>query len=91
MKRPIIILTLYALPCTCIADKDQSIMFGEPDPIYQERSMDTAADEQAEHCKQLRAQIQNLKYRPLRRNAVVERYRIECETDDVGASSTSLQ
>jgi hypothetical protein len=91
MKRPIIVLTLYALPCTCIADKGQSIMFGEPDPIYQERSRDTMADEQAEHCKQLRAQMDELKYRPLRRNAIVERYRIECEPDDAGPSPTGLQ
>lgn len=91
MKRPIIVLALYTLPCAGIADKGQSIMFGEPDPIYQERTRDTTADEQAEHCKQLRAQMQELKYRPLRRNAVVERYRIECESDDAGPSPMGLQ
>jgi hypothetical protein len=91
MKRPIIILALYTLPCVCIADKGQSIMFGEPDPIYQERTRDTTADDQAEHCKQLRAQMDELKYRPLRRNAVVERYRIECEPDEGVPSPTGLQ
>jgi hypothetical protein len=91
VKRPIIVLALYALPCASIADKGQSIMFGDPDPIYQGSPRDTAADEQAEHCKRLRAQMEELKYRPLRRSAIVERYRLECETDDVGPSSTGLQ
>jgi thymidylate synthase len=91
MRRAIIVLALYTLPCAGFADKGRSIMFGEPDPIYQERTRDTTADEQAEHCKQLRAQMQELKYRPLRRNAVVERYRIECRSDDAGHSPMGLQ
>ena len=91
MKRQIIVLALYTLPCAGIADKGQSIMFGEPDPIYQERALDATADEQAEHCKQLRAQMDELKYRPFRRNAVVERYRIECESSDSGPSPMGLQ
>jgi thymidylate synthase len=91
MKRPIIVLALYALPCAGMADKGQSIMFGDPDPIYQGSSRDSTTDEQAENCKQLRAQMEELKYRPLRRNAVVERYRIECEPDDAGVLPTDLQ
>jgi len=66
-------------------------MFGQPDPICQERTGDTTANEQAEHCGQLRAQMDELKCRPLGRNAVVERDRIECESDDAGPSSTDLQ
>lgn len=91
MKLPYIIPILYALPCVCLADKAQSIMFGDTDPIYQESVRDTASDEQAEHCKQLRAQMEELKYRPLRRNAVVERYRIECQPDDPPPASGGLQ
>jgi thymidylate synthase len=89
--RPIIVLALYPLPCAGIADQGQSIMLGEPDPIYQERARDTTADEQAEHCKQLRAQMDELKHRPLSRKAVVERYRIWCKSINAGPSSTGLQ
>jgi hypothetical protein len=42
-------------------------MFGEPELICQERDRDTAADEQAEHSRLLRAQMDELEYRPLRR------------------------
>lgn len=91
MKRPIFVLALYTLPCGVIADKGQSIMFGQPDPIYQDRTREATVYEQVEHCKQLRAEMEALKYRPLRRNAVVEYYRIECESDDAGPSFTGLQ
>jgi thymidylate synthase len=91
MKRPFTVITLSILPCVCHADKGQSIMFGDPDPIYQQRTRDATADEQAEHCKQLHAQMEELKYKPLRRNAAVERYRIECEPDYAAPGRPDLQ
>lgn len=66
-------------------------MFGETDLIYQERARDTTTDEQAEHCKQLRAQMDELKHRPLSRKAVVERYRIGCKSIDAGPSPMGFQ
>jgi hypothetical protein len=63
------------------AEKGQSIMFGDPDPIYTETTLDTRADDKAEHCKKLKQQMDELKGRPLRRNPVVKRYQIECVED----------
>jgi hypothetical protein len=54
-------------------------MFDDPDPVYQEKTRDTAADEQSEHCKQLRLQRDELKGKPQRRHAVSERYKLECQ------------
>jgi thymidylate synthase len=91
MKHPLIVTILCILPIVALADKGQSIMFGDSDPIYQEKLKDTAADEQAEHCKQLRAQMDELKYRPLRRNAIVERYKLECQPDNSRPAAGGLQ
>ena len=91
MKHPLIVPILCILPIVALADKGHSIMFGDSDPIYQEKLKDTAADEQAEHCKQLRAQMEELKYRPLRRNAIVERYKLECQPGNSRPATGGLQ
>jgi hypothetical protein len=54
-------------------------MFGGQDPLATELSRDRSADEQAEHCIQLHNRIEELKGRPQRRNAAIQRYRLECE------------
>jgi hypothetical protein len=54
-------------------------MFGDPDPIYQERKSDTATEEHSKYCQQLRRQMEELKGKPQRRHAIVERYRLECQ------------
>ena len=79
MKPALLMLSLLVLPVTCHAEKGQSIMFGDQDPIYTEKTRDTSATNQAEHCKQLRRQMEELKGKPQRRNAVVQRYRLECK------------
>ena len=78
MKPVLLILSLLALSFTCHAEKGQSIMFGDQDPIYTEKTRDSSTTEQAEHCKQLRRQMDELKGKPQRRNAVSQRYRLEC-------------
>ena len=57
-------------------------MFGDPDPIYTEKTRDSSATDMAEHCKQLRRQMDELKGKPQRRNAVVQRYRLECDQNE---------
>lgn len=79
MKQLLVLLSICALPFSAYAEKGQSIMFGDPDPIYQEKTRDTAAEEHSEHCKQLRRQMVELKGKPQRHHAVVERYKLECQ------------
>ena len=78
MKQLLLLLSICTLPLGAYAEKGQSIMFGDPDPIYQEKNRDTAAEEHSKHCKQLRRQMEELKGKPQRRHAVVERYKLEC-------------
>jgi len=61
------------------AEKGQSIMFGDPDPVTQRPATNTADQEKTELCKQLRRDMDALKGKPQRRNAVVQRYRLECQ------------
>ena len=74
-----LLIVLLCLPVIGQAEKGQSIMFGDQDPLYVERTRDTAAQEQADHCTQLRKRMKELKGRPQSRNAVISRYRVECE------------
>ena len=74
-----LLFVLLCLPVISQAEKGQSIMFGDQDPLYVERTRDTKADEQADHCTQLRKRMNELKGRPQSRNAVIRRYRVECE------------
>ena len=79
MKRTILLVMLAVLPLSAQAEKGKSIMFGDQDPVYQERMVDTSTDEQAAHCKALKQRINSLSLRPLSRNAAIQRYRLECE------------
>ena len=55
-----LIVALLCLPVVGQAEKGQSIMFGDQDPLYVERTRDTTADEQADHCTQLRKRMKEL-------------------------------
>ena len=81
MKYLLFLPVALGLSFTVQAEKGQSIMFGDPDPIYTETTPDTSTDDRAEHCKKLKQQMDDLKGRPLRRNPVVKRYQIECVED----------
>lgn len=78
MKPALLVLPLLVLPFASHAETGQSIMFGDKDPVYTEKTRDQSAADMAEHCKQLRRQMDELKGKPQRRNAVVQRYRLEC-------------
>ena len=88
MKRAPILLVLAMSAGTVYAEKGKSIMFGDEDPVYQERMVDTSADEQAAHCKALKQRINSLSLRPLSRNAAIQRYRLECEQNYGESRST---
>jgi hypothetical protein len=79
VNRTILLFMLTTLALPGQAEKGKSIMFGDQDPVYQERVVDTSADEQAAHCKALKQRINSLSLRPLSRNAAIQRYQVECE------------
>ena len=82
MKPLLLTLSLLVLSLPCLAEKGQSIMFGDQDPIYTGKTRDSSVTDMAEHCKQLRRQMDELKGKPQRRNAVAQRYRLECDQNE---------
>ncbi len=52
-------------------------MFGDQDPIYSDPSMKFTADKAA-FCQELRKEMKELEGKPQRRNAVSQRYQLEC-------------
>lgn len=86
-----LLFVLLCFPLISQAEKGQSIMFGDQDPLYVKRTRNTTADEQAEHCKQLRQRMNELKGRPQSRNAVIRRYRVECEPGHEMPGQSRLQ
>ena len=78
MKRVIFLILMAMLAAPVVAEKGKSIMFGDQDPLYQERPRNTSNDAQAEECKALKHRIDSLSLRPLSRNAAIQRYQLEC-------------
>jgi hypothetical protein len=79
MRQFALLLALSVLPLSSLAEKGQSIMFGDPDPLYAEPAKTDPAKEKADYCNQLRKQMDELKGKPQQRNAVVQRYQLECQ------------
>ena len=75
----ILFLALCALPLSSLAEKGQSIMFGDPEPLYGEPVKKDPAREKADYCNELRRQMDELKGRPQQRNMVIQRYELECQ------------
>lgn len=74
-----LILILTTLPFVCNAGNLETIVPDDSDPFYAGKPRDTTADDQAAHCKQLRQRMDELKGRPQSRNAVIRRYKLECQ------------
>ena len=79
MRKLTLLLALCALPLSSLAEKGQSIMFGDQDPIYTDTTKNDPAKEKADYCNELRRQMDELKGKPQRRNVVVQRYQLECQ------------
>jgi hypothetical protein len=79
MRYLTLLCTLIVLPTGVLAEKGQSIMFGDPDPVTTQPGTNKAEQGKTELCKQLRRDMDALKGKPLQRNAVIQRYRLECE------------
>jgi hypothetical protein len=78
MRHILLLLPLLAAPFSLHAEKGQSIMFGDPDPIYAEPAKKTGAEDKASFCQKLRQEMKELEGKPQRRNAVAQRYQLEC-------------
>ena len=79
MKQIVILLALCTLPLSSLAEKGQSIMFGDQDPVYTESVKTDPAKEKADYCSDLRKQMDELKGRPQKRNMVIQRYQLDCQ------------
>jgi len=79
MKHSIMLLVLCTLPLSSLAEKGQSIMFGDQDPVYAEPVKADPAREKADYCNDLRRQMDELKGRPQKRNMVIQRYQLDCQ------------
>ena len=79
MKQALLLLTLCTLSLSSQAEKGQSIMFGDQDPVYTEPVKTDPAREKADYCNDLRKQMDELKGRPQKRNMVIQRYDLECQ------------
>lgn len=79
MKNYLLLLILCTLPFASHAEKGQSIMFGDQDPLYSNSPPADPAKERADHCSELRKQMDEFKGRPQKRNAVVRQYELECQ------------
>jgi len=79
MKAAALLLPLLLLPLTTQAEKGQSIMFGDQDPMAGATSKKDPAREKADYCNQLRTQLDELKGKPQRRNVMLQQYQLECQ------------
>lgn len=79
MRGYILLLALSALPLSSLAEKGQSIMFGDPEPLYGEPAKKDPAKEKTDYCNELRRQMDELKGKPQQRNMVIQRYELECQ------------
>lgn len=77
MRHIFLLLPLLAASFSCHAEKGQSIMFGDPDPIYSDPSL-KATEDKAAFCQKLRQEMKELEGKPQHRNAVAQRYQLEC-------------
>jgi hypothetical protein len=79
MRQIVLLLALSTLPLSSPAEKGQSIMFGDPDPLYGAPAKTDPIKDVADYCSQLRKQMDELKGKPQQRNAVIQRYQLECQ------------
>jgi len=80
MKTRLSLLALLAIAFTSQAE-DTSIvpqLSNDPDPAVINSNGDAFARKNADLCQNLRKEMDSLKGHPLQRNAVAQRYDIEC-------------
>ena len=80
MKSCLSLLALLAIAFASQAEDTGMVpqIPAEPNAVSTESSSDAFARENADLCQNLRKEMNSLKGRPLRRNAVAQRYDMEC-------------
>lgn len=80
VKSCLSLLTLLSIACASQAEDSEMIpqLPADPNPVVTKSGSDAFARENADLCQNLRKEMDSLKARPLRRNAVARRYEIEC-------------
>ena len=80
MKSIFSLLVLLVLARTCLAENTELIPLEPPHekPAASQPGNDSFARENADLCTNLRREMNSLKGKPLRRNAVAQRYDLEC-------------
>lgn len=80
MKTRLSLLALLAISFTSQAEDTSMVpqLPNDPDPAVIKSNGNAFARENADLCQNLRKEMDNLKGRPLQRNASAQRYDIEC-------------
>lgn len=80
MKSCLLLLALLSIAFTSQAEDTGMVpqLPAETNPAVMESGNKTFARENADLCQNLRREMESLKGRPLRRNAVARRYDMEC-------------
>jgi len=80
MKIRLSLLALLAISFTSQAEDTSMVpqLPSDPDPAVVKSNSDAFARNNADLCQNLRKEMDSLKGRPLQRNAVAQRYDMEC-------------
>jgi len=80
MKSPLPLLALLAITFASQAEDTGMVpqISNDPNPAVVKSSNATPAGNSSDLCQNLRKEMDSLKGRPLRRNAVARRYDLEC-------------
>jgi len=80
MKPYLLLFALPIIPFTVLAEDSGMVpqIPNNQNPAVVESHNDTFARKNADLCQNLRREMDSLKGRPLRRNAVAQRYDVEC-------------
>ena len=81
--RIILTLALALPPATLFAEQEPPLAV-DPADAFVAPAQPSEAQQLEDHCKSLQRQMQELRNRPLRRSAVADRYKLECQDAPYG-------
>ena len=82
--RIILSLSLVSGSLSALAEQQNPPAEINPASAFAAPTQSTEAQELEAHCKSLQAKMKELKNRPLRRSAVADRYKLECQDAPYG-------
>jgi hypothetical protein len=78
-----LILALVMCPVTLFAEQEPPVGT-DPADAFMAPAQPSEAQQLEEHCQSLQKQMQEVKNRPLRRSALADRYKLECQDPPYG-------